>query len=283
METRIALRYTGPAVDSGLMDVYEASTNMIAFSEFVVLAAKLEFGESVDARAQVAGFGRGSFVTDLVFNVAGATAAVFSEMSPKQFLETIKEAIEIWKHLKGSPPAKVEPTTAQTCTVTNNNGQVIQVSTQSLNLVFSDRGGASVKRFIHDALERPGMEAVEIAADRKELTARITQAESAYFVPVAPSETITDAVVRMGLVLEAPVFKEGNKWRFFDGQQSFYADIEDKEFLARVNAGERFGKGDVLFADVRISQRQSGMKLSAERTLVRVHEHKVAPVQLQIK
>ena len=100
---------------------------------------------------------------------------------------------------------------------------------------------------------------------------------------MSATETITDTVVRMGLMLEAPVFKDGNKWRFSDGQQSFHADIEDGEFLARVNAGERFGKGDVLMADVRISQQQSGMKISAERSLVKVHEHKISPMQLPLK
>lgn len=87
------------------------------------------------------------------------------------------------------------------------------------------------------------------------------------FVNVAPEETITDVVNTMGLILEGPVFKEGNKWRFYDGQNSFYAEIEDREFLEQVNAGKRFGKGDILRADVRIRQRQSGMKITAERSI----------------
>jgi hypothetical protein len=85
MKTKIALRYTGPAVDSGLMDVYEASANMIAFSEFVVLSAKSAFGESITARAEVAGFGRGSFITDLIFNVAGVSASVFLLILPIRY------------------------------------------------------------------------------------------------------------------------------------------------------------------------------------------------------
>src|SRR5688500_1749177 len=67
VDTRMALKYSGPAVDSGLMDVYEASANMIAFSDFVVVLAKHAYGDAVQARASVAGFGRGSFVTDLLF------------------------------------------------------------------------------------------------------------------------------------------------------------------------------------------------------------------------
>lgn len=66
MKTRVSLRYLGPALDDGRMDVYEASKNMIAFSEFMVAAVKTTYGESAEAKAEVAGFEHGSFVTDLV-------------------------------------------------------------------------------------------------------------------------------------------------------------------------------------------------------------------------
>jgi hypothetical protein len=35
----ILLRYQGPAVDAGAMNVYDAAANMVAFSNFVVAAA----------------------------------------------------------------------------------------------------------------------------------------------------------------------------------------------------------------------------------------------------
>ena len=280
METKFALRYSGPAVDSGLMDVYEVSANMIAFSDFVVLLSKSVFGEQVEARASVAGFGRGSFVTDIVFNVIGASNAVFAALptvDPKTLWLVLKESLALWKHLKGSPPTKVEEAGPK-ISVTNNNGQVIQVTHATVNVVFSEKGTAGVHRFIGEALNRNGVDSVEIAAGAKEVE-RVEQAESRYFVSVAPSEMLTDAVVKMVLHLESPVFKDGNKWRFFDGQQSFHATIDDREFLAKVDAGEPFRKGDVIVADVRISQTQEGVRLTAERIIVKVLEHKERPHQ----
>jgi hypothetical protein len=280
METKFALRYSGPAVDSGLMDVYEASANMIAFSDFVVLNAKAAYGSTVEARASVAGFGRGSFITNLVFDVVGTASAIFTNVDPRTLWSLVKESIDLWKMLKGSPPSRVEYQ-GQTAVVTNNHGEVKQVSIGALTVVFSDKGSESAEQFIHKALGKEGMDAIEIAANDK-LLDRVSQAEAKYFVPVAPSKTITDVVVRMGLVLESPVFKEDNKWRFYDGQQSFYAHVEDREFLARVDAGEPFRKGDVVIADVRINQQQSGMKLVAERAISKVIEHKAGPRQLSL-
>jgi hypothetical protein len=264
------------------MDVYEASANMIAFSDFVVLLAKNVFGEVVETRASIAGFGRGSFVTDIVFNVAGASSAIFAALpsvEPKTLWLVLKESLALWKHLKGSPPKAVEAVGPK-IRVTNNSGQVIQVTQPTINVVFSEKATASVHRFVTEALSRAGVDAVEIGMGAKEVE-RIGQAESGYFVPVAPSELLTESVVKMVLHLESPVFKDGNKWRFYDGQQSFYAMVDDKEFLARVDAGEPFRKGDVIVAGVRFSQTQEGIRLTAERSITKVYEHRARPHQFQ--
>lgn len=263
------------------MDVYEACANMIAFSEFVVAAAKHTYGPQVEARADVSGFRRGSFETDLIFHVAGASATILSAISPSQLWDVVKEAIRLWKHLKGQPPSKVEHNNSQEVTVTNNDGQIIQVQSATINLVFSDKGADAVEKFVRKALDSPGMDAVEIGTD-KQRPERITQNEAKYFVPVAPVDHLIDGLIDLYLIIEAPVFKDGNKWRFSDGQQSFFANIEDREFLAKVNAGERFGKGDLLHATVRITQEQTGLRITAERSIVKVHEHKTGPRQITI-
>lgn len=282
MQTRLRLRYAGPAVEAGLMDVYEASANMIAFSEFVVVAVKSTFGEQIDARAQVAGIGRGSFVTELVFNVMGPALTIFSATPPELLVKIIKEAIDIWKHLKGSQPAKIEHVQQeQTVKITNNNGDVIQVQTQSLTLVINEKASECVERFIRKPLTVDGIDTVEIASEREPI-ASISPKEAHCFVPVAPSEVVTDFTMKMSLVIEAPVFKDDIKWRFYDGSGTIYAAIEDETFLARVNAGERFGKGDILVVDLRITQQRSGLKISAERTVVKVLEHRQGPEQSKL-
>lgn len=273
MQTSLKLRYAGPEVDSGLMDVYQASANMIAFSEFTVAAAKSAFGEKIEAKAEVSGFGRGSFITDLVFNFTGPIATIFSSVSPDHLITILKEAIDLWKHLKGAPPKQVEQKNNQTVMVTNNDGHIIQVQTQSLNLVLNEKASEAVKQFIHDPLLKGGIDSVEIGSEKR-IIAEVKQNEGYCFVPVRPSEAVTDTTIQMALVIEAPVFKDGNKWRFSDGQNSFHADILDKEFLAKVDGGELFGKGDILMVELRITQERSGMKISTERAVMRVVDHR---------
>lgn len=279
MQTRLSLRYSGPAVDDGLMDAYQASTNMIAFSEFMVAAVKASYGESAEARANVAGFGRGSFVTDLVFSVGGPAASIFAAFSPEHLITVVKEAFALWKHLQGIPPAALAQS-GQQITVTNNAGQIIQVQTDTLNLVFSDKGTDAAGRFVRDALAQVGVTGLDIASDGAAV-ASVDQNEAACFVPVAKEAPVSENLVTMALILVAPVFQDGNKWRFSDsaGGPAFAAAIEDGAFIARVNDGERFGKGDVLTVEMRIAQTRTGSRISLERTVQRVIEHRVASRQ----
>lgn len=282
METSLRLKYSGPAVDSGAMDVYQVSANMIAFSDFMVVAAKISFGEQIEARAEVAGFGRGSFITHLIFNFAGEAATIFAALTVDQLLTIVNEAFEIWKHLKGEPPKSVEQVNSQAVKVTNNNGQIIQVQTQSLNLVFNEKASEAVKQFVREQLAKDGIDSIEIETEKKDVIATATQSDAYSFQPVRPIEAITDTTIQMTLIVEAPVFKDGNKWRLSDGQSSFFADIVDIDFLSRVDSGELFGKGDLMRVDLRITQERAGIKISTERTVLKVHEHRRGQEQYKL-
>jgi hypothetical protein len=92
------------------------------------------------------------------------------------------------------------------------------------------------------------------------------------------AEVVSDAVTRKVLLLESVVFKDDNKWRVHDGQYPFFAAIEDVDFLAKINQGERFGKGDVLVVDLRQVQTIDNGTLKTDYSITKVHEHR-APLQ----
>jgi hypothetical protein len=200
----------------------------------------------------------------LVFNFVGQAAPIFASFTTEELLKIINEAFELWKHLMGEPPKEIKAENNQTVTVTNNNGQIIQVQTQTVNLVFNEKAAEAVKQFIQEPLSRGGIDSLQIGSD-KGIVAQAKQDEAYCFGLVRPSESITDVTIPMTLIIEAPVFKDGNKWRFSDGQNSFYADILDVEFLSSVDKGEQFGKGDFLRVDLRITQDRAGLKITTER------------------
>ena len=273
MKTRVSLKYFGPALDAGRMDVYEASANMIAFSEFMVIAVKVTYGDAAEAKAEVAGFDHNCFVTDLVFSVGGTAATIFTALTPQQLWEVVKGAFDVWKHLKGSPPAAVTHQ-GQSVTVTNNSGNIIQVRTESLTLVLTEKGAESVERFVRQGLDHEGYRSVRIEPENERLAiVEVSKEEADYFVPVSKQTQLSDNTVRMTVVIVAAVFQDGNKWRFNDGASTFNAAILDGDFLTQVNNGARFGKGDVLDVEMRVIQTRLGMKVTVERSVLKVNQH----------
>lgn len=98
--TQLVLRYQGPAVEDGLMNVYDVTRNLIAFSDFVVMAAHAIHGNDVNVRAEVRAFQRGSFTTDVVFTISHLASIwpLVSDIAP--VVKVVKESIGLFKFLK---------------------------------------------------------------------------------------------------------------------------------------------------------------------------------------
>lgn len=269
----ILLRYQGPAVDTGAMNVYDAAANMVAFSNFVVAAAHKLYGEDVLVTADITAFKHASFGTDLLFQI-GNTAAVVLPILPNivSVATTVKESIELYRFLKGEDPAKVEHINDQSINVTNNSGNIIVVHTPALHLTLDRQAGEAAAQFIGAALSKPGVNQIEISSDGAELV-QASKDEAQFYHPIGDEETLMESTSRMGLIIESLSFKDGNKWKMWNGSESLGYTMEDEEFIRRVNNGEAFRKGDILLCDVRVTQTKSGGVLKLRRAIVKVHDH----------
>lgn len=271
---RLALSYHGQAVDDGRLDVYEAAANMVAFSEFVSSAARAVYGSSATMRAEVAGYRTGSFITDVAFQVVLPVASVLGSVDMHTVLKTIKEALELWKHLRGAPPAAINPVggDGDQISVTNNTGDVFIVNRPTVTVVFDGSTSETVHRFVNKALAREGIDAVKILAGEESLV-EVKEQDAPFFTNVTPITPIYESQVDYAVTIDMAAFKDGNKWRFSDGGASFYAEITDQDFLARVDAGEAFAKGDALYVRMHFQQVRQGAELATVRTILKVHEH----------
>lgn len=75
-------------------------------------------------------------------------------------------------------------------------------------------------------------------------------------------------------------FQRGNKWRFTDGQTTFWATISDRAFVQRVQSGrERFSSLDVLRVRIKEEKWRDSSGLHSEVEVVEVLEHIPPPQQ----
>ncbi|MBH1655828.1 hypothetical protein U4I41_12790 [Stenotrophomonas maltophilia] len=275
----ILLRYQGPAVDDGTMNVYDAAANMVAFSDFVVAAAHKVYGEDVYVKAEITAYKHASFGTDLLFQVVGASMAVLPLLPDLvSVATTVKDSIELFRFLKGEEPAKVVHNDDHSINVTNNSGNIIVVNTPALSLTLDPKAGLAASQFIGEALSKPGVNQIEISRDGKQI-AQATREDATYFHPIISDDTATETVTRLGLVVESLSFKDGNKWRMWNGGESLLYGMEDEDFRVRVNNGEAFRKGDILICEVLVKQTKINGTLKLQRTILKVHDHQMGPEQ----
>ena len=82
------------------------------------------------------------------------------------------------------------------------------------------------------------------------------------------------------VVIVAPSFQEGNKWRVSDGSRTIFVSIEDPNFIGAVQSGrEAFRKGDILRVQLQTRQWLEGAELKAEHAIVKVLQHESGPEQ----
>ena len=279
----IVLRYQGPAVDDGSMDVYQAAANMVAFSEFVVAAAHTLYGADVEVKAEVNAFQRGSFETDLTFHVLGTAGTILSAMAPNMagVVSVLKESLDLFRFLKGQAAEKVEHIdNSNRVSVTNVNGNVTIVQTESLTLTLDEKAGKSVGQFVCEALTKPGMRELQISSGGEQV-ASVNDDSASFYHPILEETPVIEQVVQMGLMIETASFKDGSKWTLSEGEASLQFTIEDEDFLARIDNGEAFRKGDVLLCDVRVKQTKLGHRLKIQRAIIKVHRHNSAHEQTE--
>ena len=260
------------------MDARQVAAQIVAFSEFLDVVCETAYGKTVQIQTEVQGFRGDSFDIDFIFQVGGHVATLVSSTyaSPRDVIDMIKHSVALWRHLLGHPPKSLNHAQddAQLVHVENNNGQVIAVNNSVVQIVTDSKAGNAVQKFIGDPLKSDGVDSVNVHSQRFEERAQIRKSDAAYFRTVEIEEPI-EAMVECYLTIESPTFKEGNKWRFSDGDISFAAEMLDKRFLQDVNEGlERFGRGDVLLVTMQITQVMAPSRLSTNRKILEVLDHK---------
>ncbi len=282
MSHAITLKYRGAAVESGRMDAYETAGNIVAFSDFLGVLAKAAYGPQVRLKTEVRAFEHGSFAVQFALDLGGILATLLSGVgTPKDLYELASHSFQAWKHLQGSDPKTVTKVSDTHVQIENNHGQVITVRAETVNVLMSPEAVVATSRFVSKALES-NLDSVALEQDGQSL-ADATQDDAPYFTHLVSGELLTENVVTSYLSIESAVFKEGNKWKFSDGQTGFYAAIEDSAFLARVESGEeRFGKGDALVVEMKITQSRAGNTVKVDRVVQRVVEHRTPPAQIRL-
>jgi hypothetical protein len=288
---RFHVVYDGPALTEHRMDVRDLAPALVAFADLFTAANKEINGDAAEVRVQVnASFKAGSFGIDLVasqhllsqikdiFAGNGATA-ISNGWTVLQIVGFTGGGLAgglvgLLRLLKGRRPVKIEQK-GDVATVWMTQTETIEVERDVIRLYRNSVVRTSLEKVV-SPLEREGITDFGVVVNGQ-VVLDVHDDEVASFSAAASdadAEIVSDTTTRKMLQIESLAFKDGNKWRVHDGTATFHASIEDKEFLAKIDAGERFGKGDVLVVDLRQVQSIVNAKLVNESIIVKVLEHR---------
>ena len=278
------LAFDGEAIKDGSIEVNELAPALLALGELVDETNKYV----TEGRAAVAlrvrpELERGSFKIALeiaercydrfvdLFTSPGAAALA-------AFLGIIGISgglglIQIIKKSKGKKPktvVEIEQTTR--VRVEFEGKEPVEVERNVFNIFNNLRARDAVARVVKP-LRGEGIDELQFY-HKGNPTVAIAQDEADYFRAPDLHEEETVSETETILRIMAISFKEGNKWRFSDGGNTYYISLLDEDFINRIHRTEvRFGENDCLRVVLRTRQWYEGEDLKIAREILKVIEH----------
>jgi hypothetical protein len=278
-ENVFSLRYEGKDISEGLEPI-AFSEAMRGFADFITTVTQYRYGDTDGVLLKVHRLSEGSLVLQLlqqigdikVNDLIGAALSITTE---------VHQAIELLKHLRGHPPAKLVPSSDNRVAVENNSGTMMVFNHSAVHLVINNDLGATAERFSRPVSQ--GQAASLQVEVNSEKVATVTSGEVGSMVSVTAPQDLLENETELWVTTAKVVLQGEAKWTFTDGRRPFNAQVADPAFLAGVISGrERFGNGDRLRVRMRTKQVQKGTRLHTQYEITKVLEHSRPSTSAQI-
>ena len=315
----LCVAYDGPALRDGRMDVRDLAPALLSLGTAFQEANKVLHGDKAVVRVLVrAEFHPGSF--EIALDITQTWPAMVLAFFSGNVSSGAANLIEIMGFAKGTTYAgyntviglikKLKGRVPKNVTLIEDGNIKIEVDDEYVSIkkpVFDVFNDMKVRTALHDAM-RPirsgGIERFEVRDPAHRMEANAAEKEESRPViesidredlpalappePTAaqPQEQFPPSSRQMMLTLVSVTFKEGNKWRFWDGQSNLIAEVTDPNFLRQIEAREiNFAKDDMLTCNVitRQSAGPNGLRTDHEITSVIKHTHLPRQMALSIK
>ncbi len=306
-KARIA--YNGPALESGAMDVRDLAPALIAFADLVDNANRVIGGKN-KIRVYLNGdsINKGSF--DITYLLDGGLlqqAKLFVGLAEENGLaelmtilgwgETVTKCsaaiygiFTLVKKVRGRKLSGIRHLEDETAEIRLSDGEKVTTSENTLKVFLDVNCRINLEKVI-EPVKQDGIDSFELRdpdhANDKQPLEIITKNETSDFVAPPAADTADEEpkqteeqelLVKISLVS----FEQG-KWKLTDGNNSFWARIEDEEFCKKVESGDlSFTSGDMLRVRYYTSQEIRAGNLRTDYIVSKVLELKKRPEQIKL-
>lgn len=305
-KARIA--YVGEALNNGEMEVKELAPALIAFADLVEAAHHALGGtDTIRVMLNQDSLRKGSFDITMVLDMglleqAKLFAGMAHDSGLADLMEVLgwgKDAIEfggvvgifaLVKKVAGRKMTSIQKK-GEKAEICLEDGTSIWTNAKTLTIFLDAKCRVSVEKVVQpvnlDGIERFELRNPE-TPDSKEPIERIGKKDVGYF-KAPPAGTIQEEQLTKPVDTELTVeitsvnFKTGHKWQLTDGSNTFWASIQDENFVKRVEDGQiSFASGDMLKIKYHVQQNIKNGKLTSEYIVTEVLEIIRKPNQIQL-
>lgn len=286
--------YDGSALSSNEMDVRDLAPALLAISDVLDEANKITYGDKTKVQVSVKGsFKTGSFGIDfsvIQSGIDGLTSLFNSDQASAaanllQILGFIglpsAGLIGLLLKLKNRKIKKVIKE-GDNKTIIEVEDEKIETSPKVIALFSNVKIRMGLQKIITEPLSREGVETFSVKKDKQEVS--IKKEEKDYFkLSEIPDEPLRDDVREVYLRALSVIFVEGNRWRFSDGTNEFFATVKDEKFAKDVQENKiSFTKDDTFRIKLREKQWITDTGLKTEHEIEEVISHRSAAKQIEL-
>jgi hypothetical protein len=283
--TDFGVTFDGPALAGGEMPIRDLAPALLALGDVFVAASRIVEPDKPPAALSIRATREGSFSVDLLLGGQHVWNQIVDLLSSDgaTAIVNLKEAIigagglfAFLLSVRSRRITNTEHIDAGRVKITFDDETTLEVPPETLELY----GSIEIRRKVREVVAPLGRDGVESLSFTSESTATVSvhaRDLGAFSLPTSNDLVLTDQTVEMVVTIVSVTFTEG-KWRLTDGDKTFSAEIEDEDFLFRVDASaESFRKGDMLRTKMRVVQTRKNKAIRVDHYLVEVIEHIDAP------
>lgn len=292
METYdFSVRYFGTGLNNNSIPVRDLAPSLLALSETLSDIQKLKNPLEKPLSLDIKATENGSFIIDMVLTTDIFNKAVTflsgndstAVLNLSAYVGIFLEVVHFIKEKKDKNLKKQESMGKSKTRVTFEDGTSVVIANDSLDAYKNIEIRKNTKNVINP-LSKEGIEGIDFYHDKQEMIT-IKKSDYKYFDVPSPEEENLDITTSVTYLQIINVAFEHGKWKFSNGDNQFFANIDDEEFIKSVQKNfQQFGSTDLLKVDLQTQQyiNKEG-NLKSKYTVKKVLEHKKGAQQINLK
>lgn len=288
---KFQVHYDGSSLEDNSIPIKDLAPSLLSLSEAFQTIQELTHPSEEKLSLNIKATNKGSFIAEL-FLVNGPDlfrqTIDMLNSNPSQALLNLTSYVSIFAgtvhFIKKIASRKIKSTE-------NKNGKVElklddQTSLTISEEVFKVYKNINFRKEIHDVvqpLESDGIDKIEFTHSKGQTFSVEKKEFDSFKVPDVKEKELDSDISEVYLQIINVAFEHG-KWKFSNGANQFFADIQDETFIESVEKNEQqFGSTDTLKVKLKTTQclDKTG-KLKSDYTVLKVLEHTKGSEQIEL-